>query len=211
MKVETIKVGMLETNCYVIYVREGGEALVIDPGADAKKILDFIEDKNLKVSNIILTHGHFDHILAVGQLKEATGARVVIHAYEADSLRESKPSMYVSIADDPYRSCEPDVLLYGGEKTRFEGRDVSFINTPGHTPGSMCVLLEDMIFSGDTLFKNDCGRTDLANGSPEDMEKSLRLLYNLTGDYTVYPGHDDATTLQNERENNPYMHMSVFK
>jgi hydroxyacylglutathione hydrolase len=211
MKVETIKVGMLQTNCYVVYSRAGGPALVIDPGAEAKKIISFIEEKNLKVENILITHGHFDHILAAGQLKEATGARIVVHAYEADALRKSKPSMYVSIAEEPYRPCEPDVLLYGGEKTKFEGDDVTFICTPGHTPGSLCIILNDMIFSGDTLFKGDCGRTDLAGGSPEEMEGSLRMLYNLKGDYKVYPGHDDPTTLQDERENNPYMQMSVFK
>jgi glyoxylase-like metal-dependent hydrolase (beta-lactamase superfamily II) len=119
--------------------------------------------------------------------------------------------MYLSIADEPYRTCEPDVLLYGGEKTRFAGTDVLFVCTPGHTTGSMCVIIDDMIFSGDTLFKGDCGRTDLKNGSPEEMEKSLRYLYNLKGDYKVYPGHDDETTLQAERENNPYMQMAVFK
>jgi len=211
MFVHSIKVGMLDTNCYIVYTREGGEALVFDPGADAKKILEFIEQKNLKVKNIILTHGHFDHILAAGQVKEATGAKVVIHAYEANSLKESKPSMYPSIADEPYRRCEPDILLYGGEKTRFGGTDVQFFCTPGHTTGSMCIIIDDMIFSGDTLFKGDCGRTDLANGSPEEMEKSLRFLYNLKGDYKVYPGHDEETTLEEERENNPYMQMAILK
>lgn len=202
MEIKVITVGVLETNCYIVFKRDTGEAAVIDPGADAGKILRFIAANNLKVKDIFLTHGHFDHILGVQQLKESTGARVVIHVLDADCLENSYNSLYMSFMNEPFRVCPADVKLFGGEKTRLGEVDVDFMHTPGHSPGSMCIFMDNVIFTGDTLFCGDVGRYDQRGGSFKDLCRSLARLYNLRGDYIVYPGHGEPTALGMERENN---------
>jgi hydroxyacylglutathione hydrolase len=202
MEVKTLVVGRGRTNTYVIYHAGNREASVIDPGGEAQKIIDFIDENRLQVKNIFLTHGHFDHILAVQQVKAHTGARVVIHKNDAECLESAHRSLYLSIMSEPFRVCKADITLSGGEKTLVGGVEALFVHTPGHTPGSMCIFIENMMFSGDTLFAGDTGRTDLPGGDAYTMRGTLRDLYYMSGDYIVFPGHGEPTTLGIEREHN---------
>lgn len=203
MEIKIIKVGHLQTNCYVVY-DGSGEAAVIDPGADAHKILAFLNENSLKLKYIFLTHGHFDHILAVPEIKEATGAKVVITAGDAHSLKAADKSLasYVN-AEQTYT--EPDVIAEDGSSFEVGGMKFTYLHTPGHTPGSAVIISGDSIFSGDTLFADDCGRCDLPGGDYTEMLRSLRRLSSLEGDYNVYPGHDESTTLSRERKHNVNM------
>jgi glyoxylase-like metal-dependent hydrolase (beta-lactamase superfamily II) len=208
MEVNTITVGLYGTNCYIVFDGEKGEAAVIDPGAQADEIIRFLSSNSLKVKNIFLTHGHFDHILGVQQLKSYTGARVVIHEADAQCLENAHEALYSSILHEPFRVSKADILLKGGEKTLVGSVEAEFIHTPGHTNGSMCIMMDNVIFSGDTLFAGDVGRTDLRGGDPESMKHSLRLLYMLPHDYIVYPGHGAPTSLGIERDTNEYLRAS---
>ena len=205
MKIQSFVVGKLRTNCYVVYDEKNGEACVVDPGGDYEKIWAFLDEKKLSLKNIFLTHGHFDHTLVASQLKDKTGARIIIHKADAEMLENTDISMYLSISKEPFRRCRADVLLSGGERTKVSGLEAFFLHTPGHTPGSVCIILDNVIFTGDTLFKNDIGRTDLDGGSDFDMKYSLRSLYELDGDYIIYPGHYNSTTLKAEKQNNLYL------
>jgi len=205
MKIETFVVGKLDTNCYVVYDETNGEAACIDPGGNFDAIAAFIDEHSLKVKHIFLTHGHFDHILVASRLQDKTGARVVVHRDDAEMLAKSANNFYLSISDEPFRPCRPDVLLKGGERTMLSDLEVFFLHTPGHTRGSVCIIMDNAIFTGDTLFKNDCGRTDLDGGSETDMKYSLRALYDLEDDYIIYPGHGPATTLLAEKKHNTYL------
>ncbi|MBR0143295.1 MAG: MBL fold metallo-hydrolase [Clostridia bacterium] len=205
MKIQCFVVGKLHTNCYIVYDEENGEACVIDPGGDYPRLASFIDEKGLKVQNIFLTHGHFDHMLVADRLREKTGARIVIHKDDEKMLQAADDNMYLSIAREPFRPCRADVLLSGGERTKLSGVEIYFLHTPGHTPGSMCIIIDNVIFTGDTLFKNDVGRTDLEGGSELEMKYSLRTLFDLDDDYILYPGHDKSTTLSAEKRNNPYL------
>lgn len=210
MEIKTVTVGRGETNCYIVFKRETGEASVIDPGAQAERILAVIRENRLQVKNIFLTHGHFDHILAVQQLKEATGARVVIHRDDADCLVDSHAALYSSIMSEPFRAVPADVCLVGGERTAVGDVEAEFIHTPGHTPGSVCIIMDNVIFTGDTLFAGDVGRTDLPGGDRRELAMSLRVLAMLPHDYIIYPGHGSPTTLGMEKENNEYMRRAAI-
>mgnify|MGYP000878032167 CR=1 FL=1 len=203
MNIKTLVVGFVKTNCYVVY-DDSQNAVVIDPGDSAGKILDFLRQNSLRLHYIFLTHGHFDHIMAVADLKEATGAKVVIAEGDADCLLEPEKSLAsnVRLKQQPVT---PDMIA--GDGDTFEAGEMRFtyLLTPGHTPGSAVILSGGAMFSGDTLFEDDCGRCDLPGGDYGEMLRSLRRLYALAGDYDVYPGHEAKTTLARERIYNANM------
>ncbi len=205
MYVYRMVVGMLQTNCYVLYDPSSKTAAVIDPGGNAPGVLSFLKTNDLKLQDIYITHSHFDHMLAAAPLREATGARVVVHGLEQEGLENASAALYLSIAPEPYRICPADVRIYGGERTVLGDAEVSFLHTPGHSPGSVCIFCENMLFSGDTLFEGTCGRCDLAGGDWIAMRSSLRALAALDKDYIVYPGHGNTTLLSTEREHNQAM------
>ncbi len=194
MKVVTLPLGALETNTYLIY-REGSTAcLVIDPADRADAILSTAGDLGLTIAAILLTHGHFDHVGAVKDLAQDTGCRVFLNPLEC-TLPPQLTAGKLSYTD----------TYHGGENLQLAGLSFSVLHTPGHTPGSVCLLFEDVLFSGDTLFQRSCGRTDFPGGDSALMKKSLQVLRSLPKDYTVYPGHGQATTLEQERRFNPYL------
>lgn len=199
--IKRVKVGQMNTNCYIIKDRNSRDAVVIDPGSDVTVIKDALFKLDAACRVILLTHGHFDHILAVDDLK--TNRTVVcIHKDDANCLTER--DMFSSIIPYDPRPFEPADFLFDKEgKYKVDNFEFYVIPTPGHTKGSVCYVFDDLMFSGDTLFKNGIGTTDF-DGSAEKMDETLRMLYNLPGDYALYPGHGEATTLSDEKTYNPF-------
>ena len=201
MLIKTIPVGMLETNCYIVTDDETKKCAIIDPGADSNAILDYIESNNLKPVAIFLTHGHYDHHLALDAVMEATGAPAYIHEDEVNRSGQQRP----------HKLDDNGKLTFYSEGTVVHVGALKFIvlETPGHSPGSVTLMCTDAVFTGDTLFRGDCGRTDLEGGSDEVMNKSLERLARLDGDYEVYPGHAEHSTLSHERSFNRYMRHAI--
>ncbi len=185
-----IKVGEMDNFCYV--VGDNGEAAVVDPGWEYKKILEVCRENNLKVKKILLTHGHFDHVNDLNKIVKECDAEVFMHQDE-----EFKSDLIVSYLKD-------------GDKIKIGTVEVEVIHTPGHTPGSVCYLVNnEKIITGDTLFVGTIGRTDLAGGDFDELKKSLKILAKLEKNIEVFPGHDygesESSTIGRELASNPYM------
>ncbi len=203
MNVKTLVVGFIKTNCYIAY--NGKDAVVIDPGADAEGILAAAQELGVEIKYVFLTHAHFDHVLAADEVIRQTGAKLVAHAAEKERMCDAELSGQTMLRRRKFIPLYADVEIVGGGSIDVGDMHFEFIPTPGHTEGSMCIICGDTMFSGDTLFAGTCGRCDLAGGSYSEIMKSLKKLYELPGDYKVLPGHECATTLENERKTNPYM------
>lgn len=204
MLLETIKVGELETNCY-IFGDKNGEAVVIDPGDNADVIMQNVNKHNCTIKYIVLTHGHFDHIGAVAALKKQTQAKVIIHELDADCLTDATRNLsyYMGM---PEIQIEADSVIKEGEIIEAGNRKLTVIHTPGHTAGSICLKAEEMLFSGDTLFKESAGRTDLPGGSSKQIMESINeKLMKLDDAMLVYPGHSECSTIGYERKHNPFV------
>jgi len=194
MQVTRLPLGIYQTNCYIIHDEHSKTCCVLDPGGEAKKVLELLQNRNLTLEAILLTHGHFDHVGAVKDLHEATGCKVYLCTEDL-----SMPAKFTAgelVYTDPYG--EGDVL-------HLAGLTIRVLHTPGHTPGSVCLLVDDTLFSGDTLFAGSCGRTDLPGGNWATIRKSLARLSSLEPNYWVRPGHGESTTLAQEKRYNPYM------
>lgn len=203
--VRRVTVGALNTNCYIIKEADKRAAVVIDPGGDAILIKSVLLEMDAYAAVILLTHGHFDHILALDELRTAK-TTVCMHEADADMLVSSDLMSPSVLGYDPWPFKAPDVLFKKGDRhATVGGFDFEVIHTPGHTEGSVCYLFGDLLFTGDTLFCGGIGRTDFRGGSMEKMNESLALLKRMPGDYAVYPGHDRETTLSEERLHNPYL------
>ena len=196
------------TNCYIVGSELTREGMVIDPGGDAEGILRLVKEPGLDIKYIVLTHGHIDHIGAVSELKEATGAELAIHPEDALYLRgKSGPEgMFPQSAGPPP---EVDRMLQDGDTISVSGLHLQVIHTPGHTPGGICLLTDGVLFSGDTLFNGGIGRSDFPGGSGPQLLNSIhtRLLV-LPDETTVYPGHGPETTIAAERRLNPFLRIS---
>lgn len=205
MILKALTVGPLETNCYILGDEKSKEAIVIDPGGDFKEIEEQLKESKLKIKYIVLTHGHFDHTGALAQLKKATGAEVLIHAEDESMLssdEHAQPFLIESGADP----CAADGTLKEGDRIQFGQYSLEVLPTPGHTPGGISLLIDKMIFVGDTLFCGSIGRTDLPGGSFERLIDSIkRKLLTNGDDYMIYPGHGPASTIGEERRNNPFL------
>ena len=196
MLVKTIPVGQLETNCYVVTNEETLGCVVIDPGDESNSILDYLEDNHLQCEAIFLTHGHYDHVGAVEAIIEETGAPVYLCSRDDAHFTGDLHYSYMLPKGGRYYD-DGDVL-------RFAGLSFEILSTPGHTPGGVSIVCEDALFTGDTLFRGSCGRTDLPGGDMDEELRSLKKLCDLPGDYEVYPGHMDSSTLERERNFNYY-------
>lgn len=203
MKTLIFHVGMLETNCYLVYDEDTKKGIIIDPGDDAKRLLAVLCEKGIELSYIILTHGHFDHALAVPELLQSTNAKLI--AGKDERLDDAVYCGYRAFGNIPFRALCADIKISDGDEIEFYGETLSFYATPGHTTGGISIRIGDALFVGDTLFAGSCGRCDLPGGSYDTILDSLKKLASLPGNLRVYPGHGGATTLENELKNNPYM------
>jgi len=193
MNITTMALGDYQTNCYMV-CGQGEECVVIDPGYTPERVLRAVREMGKTVAAVFLTHGHFDHVGGVKAIAEETGCRVYLCKEEL-----SMPEAWT--AGPLYYT-----HLYGeGDTVEIAGLSFRVLQTPGHTPGSVCITCEDAMFSGDTLFWGSCGRTDLPGGDWATIVRSLKRLAAMAGDYTVYPGHGQSTRLSQERVYNPYM------
>ena len=207
MNIETLDVGPLETNCYILSDPVSREAVVIDAGDDGDSIWQWIQQKQLQVKYILNTHGHFDHIQANDSLRDKTGAPLAIHADDAELLLAPEKvcaGMYMQV-----NGCrEPEILLHNGDVISFGPYQLRVIYTPGHSRGGCCFyeVAEKVCFTGDTLFRGSIGRTDLYGGDYALLLKSVRERLQLLADDTViYPGHGPESVMAFERKNNPYL------
>lgn len=204
MKIMQLCVGMVATNCYIVYDEASREAAVIDPGDNAASILNAVRKEDLVVKYVLLTHCHFDHILAAHEVLQETGAQYVVPEADVwlldkEAMGEFKPFVKNYVKDTP------DILAQEGTQVSFGDLTAVYLNTPGHTPGSSVIRIGDALFTGDTLFRHECGRCDFEGGDFSAMLRSLRRLHDLSGDYQVLPGHEGISTLEEERQHNPYM------
>lgn len=204
MQIHHLYLGELKSNCYIIET-EPGRCVAVDIGGDSYKLLDMLENKKLKLTKILLTHGHFDHTGGVAEVADATGAEVFIHEADSYMLASEKASLAADISVLPFKPVTKYTAI--GDDCYIRDGDCYFrvMHTPGHSPGSVCYICNNIIFSGDTLFCCSIGRTDFAGGNIINLENSLKRIAGLSGDYRLYPGHNQTSTLDFERKNNPYL------
>lgn len=203
MFLKILQLGNMDNNCYIIGDEVSKQAAVIDAPDSASEILDVLENENLTLKFILLTHYHFDHVGALDALKEATNAKVAIHTFEADGLCD--PTVNLALyADAPCPQAPADIRLKDTDIITFGDVKIKVLYTPGHTIGSVCYYIEkeNMLFSGDTLFFRNIGRTDFPGGDDEIIEKSIRKqLYILPDETDVFPGHGMTTVIEYEKKN----------
>ena len=201
MLIKTLVVGQIETNCYVVTDEATLDCVVIDPGDESNTIMNYLEENKLKCRAVFLTHAHFDHVSAANAVLEETGAPLYICEKELPVVKSG--------ASGRFRLPE-DVRYYkDGDEIEISGLKFKVLETPGHTPGGVSLVCGDALFSGDTLFRGSCGRTDLPGGDMRVQLRSLKRLGELEGDYEVYPGHAESSRLSTEREHNPYMRHAI--
>ncbi len=211
LTLKKLVLGMVQTNCYIVSNNENKEAIVFDPAENADRIEQYLKANDLVCKGILLTHGHFDHILAATELAAVTMAP--IHAHEAEVRLLEDPHMNASAQIRRECSLLPEVLLRDGQSLQLAGFTLKVIHTPGHTAGGACYYFpgHGILISGDTLFLESIGRTDLPTGNSKQLVASINdKLMNLEDQVKVYPGHGDPTTIGYERENNVYLSGSWF-
>ena len=200
MLIKTMQVGFIGTNCYILTDETTMKSAVIDPGGDSNMILDYMERNKMECVAVILTHGHLDHTMGVDAILKETGVPLYLHKLDwaPPKTREMDYRYAPSARADVRYIDEGDVIPVGN--LQLQG-----LHTPGHTPGHVTLVCENAMFTGDTLFRGSCGRVDLAGGDATTILASLKRLAVIPGDYEVYPGHMETTTLAIERVYNPYV------
>ncbi|MEJ5226451.1 MBL fold metallo-hydrolase [Thermodesulfovibrio sp.] len=206
MKIKKFEVGPLLVNCYVVYDETSKECFIIDPGDEPDLILDFVKEEELNVSYIICTHGHFDHIGAVGEIKEATGAEIILHEKDLEIYKNSPIVASQFFGIDMEIQPDPDRLIKDEDLIKIFKREIQAIHTPGHSPGSISIHFDGYLFTGDTLFAGSVGRTDLFGGNMQELMKSLKKIAQLPSETIILPGHGPKSKLETEKKTNPFYH-----
>jgi hydroxyacylglutathione hydrolase len=203
--VRMFTVGPVQENCFLFRQDGSNEALIVDPGEEAPKLLGAIEELGVDLKAILLTHTHFDHVGAVAPVAKATGAPVYCPKLEVGVLQDIMS--YVPWPGfGPFESWDPEETVEGGERLQLAGFDIDVIFTPGHSPGHVTYAVEDALFSGDVLFEGSVGRTDLPGGDWPTLARSIEsLLERHPDEQRVFPGHMGITTLGRERATNPFL------
>lgn len=207
MELQSLTLGSLMTNCYLAKNKETGEMLIVDPASSPQRIRQKIDEMQGQPVAILLTHGHFDHVGAVPQLKELyPKLKVYVCQKETSLLKNPEANLSGYYLLHPLEII-PDVLLQDQEILDLAGFSIRVLLTPGHTPGSCCYYIEEeqVLFSGDTLFAGSCGRTDFPGGSSQEMRQSLHRLGFLPEETEVFPGHDAWTSIGQEKRYNPFV------
>lgn len=198
-----LPIGMYSSNCYIL--GDNGEGIIVDPGVDSEIIMDNVKKLGLNIKYIVITHAHVDHICKMEEVRKQTGAKVAVHRLDAIGLTDYRYNGSALFGLN-YTYSAPDILLNDGDVLEAGGLKFEIIHTPGHSPGGICIKVENSIFTGDTLFKNSIGRSDLGNGDHDDLINSIKnRLMVLPDDMEVYPGHGTSSTIIYERENNPFL------
>ncbi len=199
MKIKNLFPGSWSSNCYV--VSDNGHAIIIDPSAPESDIVEYLKSEDLTPESIVLTHGHFDHISSLDTLRKVTGIGACIHEKDAELLCDGAKNAFSLFLGGDLRYRPAELLLHDGDIISVGNLSFKVISTPGHTAGSICLLCEDVMFTGDTLFANSYGRCDLYSGNREALFKSLRSLKNYDPKIRIFPGHGQDAILGNALDN----------
>ena len=211
LEVRGVVVGLFRENCWIVGSRQRGEACVIDPGDEPEEILALARDMGVRITRIVASHAHLDHIMAARAVVDATGAPFLLHQddqFIADALPQSARTL---LGQDVPPAPKPDAFPTNGQDLEIAGVTVRVIHTPGHTPGSLCLYAADaqLLFSGDTLFRESIGRTDLPGGDMEQILRSIsQRLFELPDETRILPGHMQETTIGYERVHNPFVRLA---
>lgn len=201
LRVKMVVVGPLQVNCYLVYDDETKETILIDPGDEPDRLMDFLKDDALTLTRIVCTHTHFDHIGGLPEIKEETGVEICLHKDELSIYHAAKDmAAFWGHSIEPLP--EPEVLLTEGDTVKAGRYSFTVLHTPGHTPGGICLYGEGIVITGDTLFEGSVGRTDLPGGSMEKLKGSFKRLMALPPQTKVYPGHGPQTSIGHEQKNN---------
>lgn len=204
MIIETLIVGALENNCFIIADDNTKEALVVDPGDEPDRILELITTNNFNVRYIVCTHAHFDHVGAISEIKEKTGAKITIHRDELEIYKAARDqAAFWGYELDPLP--EPDVFVSEGDKLEIGNLRFDILHTPGHSPGGICLYGEGILITGDTLFAGSVGRTDFYGGDMERLKGSFKRLISLADEVRVFPGHGPESTICKEKAGNLFL------
>ncbi len=204
MLIKNLAVGQLEANCFIIADEKSKEAIVIDPGDEPDRIMDIVRENKLKVKYIVCTHAHFDHIGAVGEIKDATDAKVVIHKDELEIYNGARDqAAFWGYELEPLPG--PDIFVKEGDVLEIGNLKFEILHTPGHSPGGICLYSEGVLFTGDTLFAGSVGRTDFYGGDMNKLKKSFLRLMSLPPETRVFAGHGPTSSISQEKAGNFFM------
>lgn len=207
MKVSVLPLGTMSTNCLIVKDEVTGIGAVVDPGGEgcADKIMTRVQNEGVSLKYILLTHAHFDHMLSLSELRQRTGASLALHKFDAVAITDPGLTYMQQFAGIVQGEEPAEILLEDGDVIELGETKLTVMHLPGHTQGSVCYMTDDVILTGDVLFRGSIGRCDLYGGDEMAMYHSLRRLCSLDGDYKLYPGHGSTTTLERERQQNIYL------
>ena len=201
----TVPAAGFAANCYLIWTDASQDAFLVDPTSSVDAVRDALRKRGLTLTRILLTHGHFDHILTLDALRDAFGVPAAIHRADAEALGDPMRNVSSLLVGERIRCRPAEQVWNGGETLTIGGETLSVLSTPGHTPGSVCFYGDGVLVSGDTLFDQSVGRTDLPGGNWSVLSASLSGLCRLPGSTRVYPGHGPDTTIEKQIKENPYL------